>query len=200
MNNLRLDTKAQYIRGVGPNMAKKLAKIDIRTVQDLLFYFPYRYNDLSKITSIDALRPMDIAIIKGKIVSINAFRSPRRRIHIITALLNDDTGSIEVIWFNQSYIERILNVGDEILVMGKADYSHSKGLKLVFQAKSYEKLEKNQHFVPEIVPVYSEKSGMHSKWIRTRIRLILPLVKKIIDPIPAKIKEQADLILSLIHI
>lgn len=194
LNNLKLDTKAQYIRGVGPTMAKKFAKVGIQTAEDLLFYFPYRYDDLSKVTSIVSLKPMDTAIIKGKIVSINTSRSFRRRIHITTAVLSDETASIEVIWFNQPYIERILAIGDEILVMGKTDYSHSKGLKMIFQVKAYEKLEANQHFIPEIVPAYSEKSGMHSKWIRARIRIVLPLANKLADPIPEKVKDKADLI------
>ncbi len=194
MNSINLDTKAQYIRGVGPTIAKKLAKIGIYTARDLLLYLPYKYNDLSKVIPISSLRPLDAAIIKAKIISIHVTRSFRRRIHITTILLTDDSGSIEAIFFNQPYLERILKIGDELLVIGKADYSHSKGLKMIFQVKGYEKLEGRQEFIPEIVPVYSERFGLYSKWFRARIRMVLTLADNLIDPIPEEIKDHADLI------
>ncbi|MFC1656565.1 ATP-dependent DNA helicase RecG [Patescibacteria group bacterium] len=194
MNSINLDTKAQYIRGVGPTIAKKLAKIGINTARDLLLYLPYKYNDLSKVVPISSLKPLDSAIIKAKIVSIHASRSYRRRIHITTILLSDSSGSIEAVFFNQPYLERILKIRDELLVIGKSDFSHSRGLKMIFQVKGYEKLEGRQEFIPEIVPVYSERSGLYSKWFRARIRMVLALTEKLIDPIPEEIKDHADLI------
>lgn len=110
------------------------------------------------------------------------------------ALLVDDSGSIELIWFNQPYVDKILHTGDEILVSGKAEFSHYQALKLVFQVKSYQKMLKDERFLSKIVPIYSEKSGLSSKWIANLVKKVLPLSSQIPEWIPEVVKDDQDLI------
>src|SRR3989344_8981490 len=110
---LKLKTPIQYLSGVGPKMAKKLQRLGIQIVRDLLFYFPWRYDDFSRPQKISQLKIGQEAIIKAKIFQINQSRTRRKWMSIIEAILADDSGKIRAIWFNQPFLMKILKPGDE---------------------------------------------------------------------------------------
>jgi ATP-dependent DNA helicase RecG len=85
-----------------------LANLGIFTVFDLLYYFPFRYDDFRRVVNISDLQPDELVTIKGKIELINnrqGWRGRRRRI-LTEAIIVDTTGSLRVIWFNQPYLIR----------------------------------------------------------------------------------------------
>lgn len=167
---LTLNTSITKLAGVGPKMAERLSKLGIEKMQDLLFHFPFRYDDFSKVTPISKVGPGTFCV-KGKILEIKNQRTPRRRMFLTHAIVQDKTGSIKVIWFNQPYLPRMLKKGTQVVLAGKVEYGMAG---LVMQSPTYEKVRGETVHVGRIVPVYPETEGLSSKWLR---RVILPLLK-----------------------
>src|SRR4030042_6234937 len=111
---LTLETPIQDLNRVGASTAKKLQKIDLTTVRDLLFYFPYRYDDFSRIIPIKDLKSGASANVVGQIELIQNRKSHRRRMNITEAIINDGTENMKVIWFNQPYLTKTLHPNDKV--------------------------------------------------------------------------------------
>jgi len=103
-------------------MAEKLKRLGLENVRDLLFYYPWRYDDFSKPQKIISLRVGQEAIIKAKIFQIKQSRTRRKWMSIIEAVLADDSGEIKAIWFNQPFLIKILRPGTEWLFAGKVNW------------------------------------------------------------------------------
>jgi ATP-dependent DNA helicase RecG len=170
------------LSGVGPTVTAKLRKLGVETVEDLLYYFPRRWVDFSHPVPIGQVQPGGEAIIAGKILSIATERSPRRRIFVTTTLVQDQTGAIAVVWFNQPYLEKVFRVGTVWIFAGKVTRGPNG---LTMESPDYERSS-------GIFPIYSETAGLTSKMIRRYVLEALPKVPAIPDPIPQEIldKEQ----------
>ncbi len=116
-NTRSLESSVQYIKGVGEKRAEQLKKIDIATVEDLLFYFPRRYLDRSTITRIKDLRSGMNTTIVGKVTSLEIVRGRRPR---AVALINDDTGFVKCVWFNRvHYWGKLFEADEWVAFSGK---------------------------------------------------------------------------------
>ncbi|HLB95352.1 MAG TPA: ATP-dependent DNA helicase RecG, partial [Patescibacteria group bacterium] len=155
---------------MGPKMAEKLKRLGLENVRDLLFYYPWRYDDFSKPQKIISLRVGQEAIIKAKIFQIKQSRTRRKWMSIIEAVLADDSGEIKAIWFNQPFLIKILRPGTEWLFAGKVNWDF-KGKQKTLAISQYEK-------EPVILPVYGETEGITSKYLR---RLVKPILTEISD-------------------
>jgi ATP-dependent DNA helicase RecG len=114
------DTHITYLKGVGPRKAELLAKeFEIRTYGDLLYHFPFRYVDKSRIYKIREVNTdSTYFLLKGKISNMKAVGDKRTR--YISFLLTDDTGSIELVWFRGlQWIKKRFEPGKEYLIFGK---------------------------------------------------------------------------------
>ena len=111
MGKLNLTTPLEDIHGIGPNFLKKLKRLGIQTVRDLLWHFPTRYEDFSEIYKTNDLIPGQEATVQGIIKNISSRHSWRRNITIVEAVITDDVGSIKATWFNQPYIKNVLRPG-----------------------------------------------------------------------------------------
>ena len=116
---MTLDTEITQLNRVGKTMAKRLNSLGVHTVKDLLFHFPFRYEDVSQILSIDSLVDGMEGTVQGKIALINTKRSPRRHTLITEAIITDGAGQLRVVWFGQAYICKNLKAGDEVSLSGK---------------------------------------------------------------------------------
>src|SRR3989339_474343 len=117
--DIRLETELRYVKGVGPAFAARLEKLGLKTVRDLLWHFPSRYEDFSNISNIAELIPGEAATIQGVIQDIKILRSFRRKMFIIQATVTDATGSIRATWFNQKFLMAMLKKGMVINLAGK---------------------------------------------------------------------------------
>ena len=108
MEVITLQTVVEKIPRIGTAYAKRLKKFGIKTVQDLLFYFPARYDDFSDIISISQARNKlgEVACVQGEIIEIETTKSIYGRMAITKAVVQDRTAQINVIWFNQPYLEK----------------------------------------------------------------------------------------------
>ncbi len=191
--NFTLDTPISSFNRVGQTLAKRLAILGIKTANDILHHFPFRYEDYSQTTPIGSLVVGQQTTIRATIELLHTIRIPRKKMMITEALVADDTGQIKIIWFNQPFIKQVLAVGDECYFAGVIKQQR-RGIELV--SPMYEKIHKEQETLhtARIVPVYPTTNGVTQKQLRHIVAQALPLVKEIEDWIPADIQMQAKIL------
>lgn len=151
---------------VGPILSKKFEKLGVRTINDLFYHVPSHYLDYSLVTTINKLHPDETATIHAKIVSITNVFS-KRGVRMQIGSVEDNTGKIMVVWFNQPFLIRTLYPGRAVSLSGKVGFFNHK---LCLTSPDYEllgEIEKPTVHTGRFVPVYPETSGLSSKWIRT---------------------------------
>jgi ATP-dependent DNA helicase RecG len=105
---MTLETAIEETGGVGPKLREMLHRLKIKTVGDLLFHFPHRHEDFSNTKNIGELVAEEKATIVGKIVSIKNSRTWKRRMAITEAFVEDKTGVVKAVWFNQPFFLQTL--------------------------------------------------------------------------------------------
>src|SRR3989338_8573265 len=120
---ISLESPIKTLTRVGQSASGRLKKLGLTTVRDLLFYYPSRYEDYSAIVAIRDLRPETMCTVQGEIVSISNKITPHKRQKITEVFIDDGTGSIKAIWFNQPYLVAQLKEGDAISLAGKIEYT-----------------------------------------------------------------------------
>ncbi|NCU33197.1 MAG: hypothetical protein EOM23_09775 [Candidatus Moranbacteria bacterium] len=111
-----LSLPLSMLNRVGKQTEQALKKLGLEKVEDLLFYFPFRYEDYSQRKLIKDIQAGDNVSLKGVIEMIQNKRSLKQKKRLTEAIISDETGLIKAIWFNQSFITQNLKVGDEISV------------------------------------------------------------------------------------
>lgn len=155
----------QYLKGVGPERAKLFARLGIVTVEDFLYYLPFRYIDRSRIKKIRDLRPGETVTIMGKVVASEG-RSTRRGQGLFTVVVADETGALRLKWFNQPYVETRYKPGEQLVVSGEVKLYQGRE----FINPEVEFLtEEDQALIHtgRIVPVYRATSGLSSRVLRS---------------------------------
>ncbi|MBI5421098.1 MAG: ATP-dependent DNA helicase RecG [Parcubacteria group bacterium] len=184
---MSLDTPLSALSRVGPKFSKKLEKLGLKTVSDLLFFFPTRYEDLSHITKIDEITSGADYVIQGIIIRSNTHRSFKKHMAITEIVVEDDSGAIKAIWFNQPYIGKALAEGAMVNLAGKvAEDQHG----MYISNPLYELIGapmRNTTHTGRIIPIYRETKGITSKAIRYFLSSILEWAKEIPEYIPKEI-------------
>ena len=167
---LNISSPIGSLNPIAKKNEKRFNKLGIKTLEDLLYFFPFRYDEYKAVGSIKDLKyGMDASLITT-ILLIKASRSPRKRMFITEALVGDETGTLKVVWFNQPFITKTLNSGDKISLAGRVDKDYS-GLSMV--APVYEKLSAKKEsgeskiiHTAGIVPNYHLTQGLTQKIVR----------------------------------
>lgn len=174
--------------------AKRLDRLGIKTLEDLLFYVPFRYDDTSLVSKIVDVQEGEDVTIKGIVIDKTRFRT-RRGFSLQKVVVEDETGKIECTWFNQNYILTLLKVGDTLSAFGRVGKAGNKTTLLVKQFEVIESEFSSTTHTGRLVPVYHETHGVSSKWIRNRITALLadPALQ-IKEYLPEEIKKRNNLI------
>lgn len=162
-----LQTRVTALGRLFSMQGKKLERLGIVTVKDLLYHIPTRYEDLRVVSKIGLVQAGETVTIQGEVLEIkNEYRT--RRMTIQKAIVSDDTGEIEVRWFNQPYLVRNIPQGTRVSISGEAG---RYGKTLTITAKEYEILKDGGDTIStgRLVPVYPLTYGLSSKWLRNRI-------------------------------
>ena len=190
-----LNLKLSSLPGIGPNIANRLERLDLLCVQDLIYHFPFRYDDFSVIKPVSETAVGEVVTLRGEIWSIKNIFTRYGKV-LTQAIFNDGANSINLTWFNQSYLTKSIETGDKLQVSGKLTKYKSK---LTIMAPSWERTGANVFHLRggiashlhtgRLVPVYPETYGVSSKWLRGKIDKILPLaLPSIPDFLPEEIK------------
>ena len=189
-----LNTQLIHIRGIGPKYLRKLEKLKIETVRDLIFHFPFRYEDFSKITSIMELEPNEQATVQGFVRDIGVRQSWRKRMFITEATVADQSGAVRAIWFNQPFIASILRRGSLVNLAGKIGWDEDE---IYFSNPVYEIITDERQGQPRhtarLVPIYPETKGLTSKALRFVIKPILDALELLPDSIPKEVRARTKL-------
>ncbi len=159
------EIEIQYVKGVGPRRAEIFAKLGVNNLADLLYHLPRRYEDRTHFENISKLQPGIPVTLKGRIVAVD-MAPTKSRMDIVKAHLDDGTGIIELVWFNQRWMKaRLLNKEKEFIVYGVPQES-GWGLQIV--SPEWEELEKDGDALSanRIVPIYPLTEGLSQKVVR----------------------------------
>jgi len=120
--------------GIGKYHSQKLKKLEIKTLDNLIYHFPFRYDDFSKIERIQNATPGEKLSVRGIVWQIKNIRTPRGKF-VTTATVADQSGVIEIIWFNQPFLTKNIKAGMPISLSGKVEVN---GHRLRLVSPSYE--------------------------------------------------------------
>ncbi len=198
---LNLATPIEKLPRVGPRFLARLKKLGIMTIKDLLWHFPIRYEDYSRMMPISDIKNSgEIVSIIGQVASVDVVRSWKRRMAIVNAWFEDSSGTIRAVWFNQPYIADSLKEGTLVSLSGKISVDKNG---LYLSSPSYERLQNDLTHTGRLVPIYPETEGLTSKYLRFLIKPILAQIsakggsasggKKMEDPLPQELLKKYNL-------
>lgn len=177
------------LKGVGEEQAKKFAVLGVKTVGELIDYYPRRYEDYSEVTPIAKLRP-GAATIEA-VIKQAAGRYVRRGMHVTEAIASDESGSTRLVWFNQPYRAAALKRDKPYFISGQ--YELGRGGRFAIMNPGVELASDFPVNTARILAVYRETKGLTSRQIRLAVKQVLPLIAKTRETLPAKIVAEQKL-------
>jgi len=182
---------SQFVKGVGPQRQVRLSRLGIETVEDLLLHFPRRYYDRGDLVSVSKVAPGEQATFIATVLAVSLRRLKGGR-SILTVALGDETGTINLVFFNQPYLEKQFGQGTRILASGEPIlYRGSKQLVSpeyeIFSGELNESLLETDR----IVPVYPLTAGISQRMMRRIIRAALEkYAAQIPENLPRGLREE----------
>ena len=178
----RLDTELDALPGVGATLKRKLAKLGLETLRDLLEHRPRRYESAVDEVAIAALGGSEEVAIAGEVLNVSSRR--RGRLKIVTARISDGTASVAATWFNQPWLEEQLRPGVHVRLRGKPG-------RYGFDVKSYD--VGDGEATADFAPVYPASEEIPPKRLRTLVGHALGHVADYFDPLPAELRERREM-------
>ncbi|MBN2171116.1 MAG: ATP-dependent DNA helicase RecG [Candidatus Krumholzibacteriota bacterium] len=168
-----LEMPCQYLKGVGPRRAADLARLGVHTVEDLLLHFPRDYLDLGERVPLASLRPGQRATVRGRVMASDE-RRPRRAMSVLSVLLDDGSGRLTLVFFNQPYHRKQLPNGSEVLASGEVAAFRGR---LQMAQPELEVLDEaapgGRLLARPILPVYPLTRGLSQRWLRRLVGEVL---------------------------
>ncbi len=187
---LDLRTPIEKFARLKTSQQKALEKLGLKTIRDLLFHFPFRYENYSLISPIADISAGEVFTVTGKIIDFSVQRTWKKRMLITEALLQDESGAVRALWFGQKFLQTSLKIGKEIRLSGKLS-ADEKGL--YFSNPAWEFSMRQFTHTGRLVPVYPESEGITSRWLRWQLELIFKKGFSIPDPLPEKTRAKLHL-------
>ncbi len=188
-----LSAEITAVPGVGPSVAAKLRSLGIRTIRDLLFYFPRQHRDYSKLEKIANIPFGEVTTTLGLIWEVETLRTSKGIARTI-ATISDDTGKLRVTWFNQPYLQKQLQAakGSYLVVTG---VKQRFGNKIDFSVKSYELPEQGDLLnTGRLVPTYALTEGLNAKSLRRYTKWVVDRYSAMIpEYLPTSVRSAARL-------
>ncbi|WP_027398516.1 ATP-dependent DNA helicase RecG [Anaerovorax odorimutans] len=181
-----INDEIKTIKGIGTKKAIALEKLGIKTKEDLINYYPRDYEDRSNIKNINNINNGETALLKGKVTSISKTNNRnKRKKQILKLLIEDNTGSIEIVFFNANYLEKVLLKNYEYEFFGKVNILNGKKSMLhpdISKIKEEENLN--------ILPVYALTKGITQKDLRKWQKIVISELNDLEEYLPYSIIER----------
>ncbi len=190
-----LATPVQFLKGVGPRRAADLEHAGLVTLEDLLYRFPLRYEDRSRLQPISSLKPGQTASISGRILAAGLRTTRRPGFKIFEAAVDDGSGSLRAVWFNQPFLKDVFVRGQHVVFYGVVEMRGSASLQIT--NPQYEILDDEEGetiHTGRIVPVYERTGAVTPKMQR---RLVFDALHGLPADLPEHLPEELRVRLGL---
>lgn len=176
----------QYLKGVGEKRAELFKKKGIKTVEDLLYYFPRSHEDRSQMKEIADCTEGETVCLSVTVFSPVREARIRKNLLISTMVVSDETGALNVVWYNNRYVKGQFMTGDEYILYGKITRNRGKMeiVNPVFEKKGAER------FMGKIVPLYPLTEGLTQKILQSSMELAIKEAGRLREYIPEGIREK----------
>ena len=187
----RLDESVKVLKGIGSFKAKKLSNLGIKTIGDLIYYFPKRYKDKSVISKIKDLTPAGFYNVKVKVISKAMESRSRRGLLITKFMVSDETGSLIIVFYNNRYAKDMFKPGDIFVFSGRTSLINNS---IAMEVPEYEKVSSSNINAIGIMPEYGLTEGLSQKEIRKAVYAALEYIDNTVEEIfPAEFRTRFKL-------
>ncbi|HKB12767.1 MAG TPA: ATP-dependent DNA helicase RecG [Vicinamibacterales bacterium] len=190
-----LATRLQFLKGVGPRRAADLERTGLVTVEDLLYRFPLRYEDRSRLQTIASLRAGQPASVAGRIVACGLRSTRRPGFKIFEAAIDDGSGSLRAVWLNQPFLRDVFARGQHVVLYGVIEMRGSASLQIT--NPQYEILDDEDGetiHTGRIVPIYEKTGAVTPKMQR---RLVWEALQRVPTDLPDLLPDDVRMRLAL---
>nr|MBU1327758.1 ATP-dependent DNA helicase RecG [Candidatus Omnitrophota bacterium] len=189
-----LNISARFVKGVGPSRLSTLSHLGIETIYDLLYCFPRRHEDRSRIKKITEIRPGNFETIKVKVLTFGD-RMSKKGMSIFQVAVGDSTGVVHATWFNQPYMKDKFKIGQELILYGKVEkYNY-----LQINNPEYEILTGTKEdfvHIARIVPVYPLTESLNQRWFRNIMKFTVDnYVDEVREILPFEMRKRNNLMI-----
>ena len=185
-----LDKPIQYLKGVGEKRAELFNKKGIKTVGDLLYFFPRSYEDRSIIKPISKCVEGETVCIRATAYSDPQDRYVRRNMLITSLLVFDDSGMMNMVWYNNKYVKNNLKAGEKYIFFGTV--TKNKQGRTQITAPVYEK-QGSERFTGKIVPIYPLTANLSQKVVQSTMETALNEAGELEEYLPRALREEYKL-------
>jgi len=201
---MTLDSKVEEVFRLNPLQKKALKRVGVKTVEQLLYYFPARYGEQSQTKNVSNLKKGDKAEIFGELIKLKTSKAYRKKIPMAEGWLEDHSGKIKIVWFHQPYIAKMYQEGSLVKLTGKVAerrgqlYITNPDIERVTEVPKgagtplfEESGDKNA----VSLPIYPESRGITSRWFYHSIQRLFQkeILEELEDPIPVPILKKYNL-------
>jgi len=186
-----LSAPITVLQGIGPRNAQNLARVGLHTLRDMLYYFPRRYDDYSRMKPINRLWFGEEVTVIGNVQSITTRSTHGGSGSLVEAVISDGSGALRVTWFNQPWLTRRLHKGAYISLSGKVDQYLGR---LVMTNPDWEDVEQQHLNTGRIVPVYPLTAQVTQGWLRKQMNQLVSFwAPRVQDTLPESVRQTAEL-------
>ena len=177
-STISIDSPITFIKGIADALSDRFARLGVRTIRDLLYFFPSRHLDYSRLQTVSQLREGNDQTIMANVWEVRPTMLGGRR--STEATLGDESGNVRAVWFNNPYVARQMKSGDRIVMSGRIKIFAGRP---VFESPEWELAEDRELVhTGRLVPLYPLTSGLHQRQVRK-------LVKSVVDNWASKLPE-----------
>jgi len=197
---MNLNTPVTKLKGIGEKTAALFNKLHIYTYEDLINYFPREYMNYGPAVNVSSVKVGTLQTVSGVVCAVNG-PVTAGRYKIITVVLKDGLSNLEILFFNQPYIKKIIKVGGVYLFRGKII---QKGTRTVMQSPRVFNRNEYDELLGHPIPVYSLTAGLSGKTITKAVNAALQDIQWDEETFPAKTLKDMDIVshskaISMIH-
>jgi ATP-dependent DNA helicase RecG len=186
-----LDAPVSVMSGIGARRTELLSKLGIESIRDFLRLYPRRYEDYSQLKTINRLEYGERVSLLATVWEAGG-RPTRGKRHVFRVILSDNTGTLEVTWFNQSYLEDRIRPGMQLLISGKVGEYLGR---LTMQSPEWEIVGRTEVTNARIQPIYPLTEGLTQRWMRSAMRRALGAwAERIPEVLPDELRMEHKLL------